>query len=90
MHGGAAADADFTGDGDRVRYLIPLGGAAGPFTIDVELRYQPIGFRWADNLRRYDAPEPRRFVGYYDAMAASSSTVLASAATTVPLAARPD
>jgi hypothetical protein len=90
VHGGAAADGDFTGEGDRVRYLVPLNGAAGPFAVDVELRYQPIGFRWADNLRRYDAAEPRRFVGYYDAMAAASSTVLASAAATVPPAARPD
>ena len=90
VHGGAADDPDFTGDGDRLRYLVPLGGAAGPFTVDVELRYQSIGFRWADNLRRYDAAEPRRFVGYYDAMAAASSTVLASARTTVPPAPRPD
>jgi len=43
------------------------------------LRYQPIAFRWADNLRAYDAPEPRRFVSYYDSMASSSSATLARA-----------
>ena len=37
--------------------------SAGPFTVEVELRYQPIGYRWAHNLERYDAPEPKRFVG---------------------------
>ena len=76
VHGGANADPDFTSDGDRVRYAIPLGAATGPFRIDVALRYQPIGFRWASNLRGYNAAEPRRFVGYYDAMASGSSTVL--------------
>ena len=81
--GQASTDADFTEAGDRVRYIVPIAGSAGPFSIEVELRYQPIGFRWANNLRAYDAPEPRRFVAYYDAMAASSSTVLARSLTTV-------
>ena len=78
VRGEAGQDADFTGDGDRVRYVVPVA-SAGPFTVDVELRYQPIAFRWADNLRTYDAAEPRRFVGYYDRMAAASSAVLARA-----------
>jgi hypothetical protein len=71
--GGAAADDDFTGDGDRVRYRIPV---AGPVTVEVELRYQPIGYRWAQNLAPYNAPEPRKFVGYYNALASSSSVVV--------------
>jgi hypothetical protein len=78
--GGAAADADFTGQGDRVRYRLPVAAAA---TIDVELRYQSIGYRWARNLAAYDAPEPRRFVGYYDDMAAHSSVVVARASRSV-------
>jgi hypothetical protein len=45
----------------------------------VELLYQPIGFRWADNLRGYDAPEPVRFVNYYRSMSAASSAVLGRA-----------
>jgi hypothetical protein len=77
VRGGAAADSDFTGESDRVRYGVSTGGARGPFRVDVAVRYQPISFRWAANLRSYDAPEPRRFVEYYDAMAAASSAVLA-------------
>jgi hypothetical protein len=79
VHGGAADDADFVGAGDRVTYAVPVvGDGDGPFTIEAELLYQPIGFRWANNLKRYEtAPEPRRFTGYYDAMAMSSSTTLA-------------
>jgi hypothetical protein len=77
VRGKAAADSDFTGEGDRVRYRITTGGAPGPFTADVELRYQPIAYRWAHNLSAYDAPEPKRFVGYYEQLAPGASTVLA-------------
>jgi hypothetical protein len=83
VHGEAAADASFSGGGDRVRYLIDAANLVGPLQIDVELRYQPVAFRWAQNLRAYDAPEPRRFVGYFDALAPASSTVLAHASATV-------
>jgi hypothetical protein len=80
VHGGALDDPDFTGAGDRVRYAVPIGNAEGPFTVDAELLYQPIGYRWANNLKKFDqAAEPRRFTGYYDAMAAASTAVLAHA-----------
>jgi hypothetical protein len=75
VHGEARNDATFTGDGDRVRYFLPAATA----DIHVELRYQPIAFRWAHNLRAYDAPEPRRFVDYFTAMATDSSVVVAQA-----------
>ena len=81
--GAAREDADFTGTGDAVRYLVDLRGASGPFEIDVELRFQPISFRWADNLRRYDAPEPRRFLTFFDAMASASSVSLARSTITL-------
>jgi hypothetical protein len=84
VHGDAVTDADFIASRDRVHYDIPLGDANGPLTVTVRLWFQPIGFRWAENFRGYDAPEPRRFVRYWDAMAASSATVVADAVATVP------
>ena len=76
--GDAAADADFTGGGDRVRLTSRVGGAAGPFTVEAELLYQPIGYRWAQNLGPYKASmEPARFVDYYNAMGAATSARLA-------------
>ena len=84
VRGGAAQDDDFTGEGDRVRYRIDVGATGGPLQVTVDLRYQPISFRWAENLRRYDAPEPRRFVSFYDAMSASASAELAHASSLVP------
>jgi hypothetical protein len=74
--GAAAEDADFADAGDRVRYSIEVNQADGPFQIDAELRFQVIGFRWAENLRPYNAEETRRFLGYYESMASSSSEVL--------------
>ena len=78
--GGAASDADFTAGSDRVRYSVAVDPAAGPFTVEAELWFQPIGYRWAENLAAYDAPETRRFVGYYREMAGDSGLLLASAA----------
>jgi hypothetical protein len=77
--GSALDDSDFRGGGDRTRYSVALGDAQGPFQIEAELWYQPVGYRWAENLRRYDAPEPRRFSGYYDAMAPASAVMLTRA-----------
>jgi hypothetical protein len=79
VHGDAESDPDFAGGGDRVRYLVSVGDAPGPFTVDAELWYQPIAYRWAMNLAPYDAPEPRRFIGYYNAMADGSGVRLAHA-----------
>lgn len=47
--GEAAQDADFTGGGDTVRYVVQLP-TSGPYQVMVELLYQPIGYRWAENL----------------------------------------
>ncbi len=79
VQGSATDDGDFAGGSDRVRYSVDVGNAAGPFTVTAELLYQPIGFRWANNLERYDSAEPQRFTGYYDAMASSSAATLARA-----------
>lgn len=79
VYGPAADDADFEGGGDRVLYRVPLGEARGPFTVEAELWYQPIAFRWARNLAGYDAPETRRFAAWYDALAGSSAVRLARA-----------
>ena len=84
--GGALQDDDFTGGGDHVRYSVDVAGRDGPFQIDVEFRFQPIAFRWAQNLKQYDAPEPRRFVSYYDAMSSASSEVLAHSGATLSVA----
>jgi hypothetical protein len=78
--GGAVRDQDFGGGEDRVRYRVSVPGAA---RVDVELRYQPVSYRWAQNLGSYKVAEPQRFVKYYDAVAASSSVVVSRASRTL-------
>ena len=79
VHGAALNDPAFTDRGDRVRYVVEVGHAEPPYEVIAELWYQPIGFRWATNLKSYPASEPRRFTEQYDALSQSSATILASA-----------
>jgi hypothetical protein len=81
--GAAASDDDFTDGGEAAHYSVEVAPASGPFQVEVVLRFQPVSFRWADNLRRYDSPETRRFVSYYAAMAPVSSEIIARAAVIV-------
>jgi len=66
VQGGAQDDLDFVGGHDQIQYLVNIGDATGPFTVTAELVYQSIGYRWAANLRQYDALEPQRFTSYYE------------------------
>jgi hypothetical protein len=77
--GDAANDPNFNDEGALTRYVIDTGNAPGPFHVEAELWYQPIGYRWAHNLEPYKAAEPQRFVGYYESAARHSAAVLAKA-----------
>jgi len=79
VRGKAFDDPDFTAGEDRIRYTVDLGGATGPFTVQAELLYQPIAYRWAHNLAQQQAMETDRFVGYYDSLASASWATLARA-----------
>ena len=77
--GEAVKDPDFIGGGDKIRYSAALDNAQGPFQVEAELWFQPISFRWADNLRSYKAEEPQRFTRYYDGMSSGSAVMLVRA-----------
>ena len=79
VHGAAFDDPDFRDEGDRVEYVVEVGGTQGPFRVDAELMYQPIAFRWARNLDDYDTFETQRFVRYYDSMSENAAVVLTGA-----------
>jgi hypothetical protein len=81
--GDALSDPAFVAGSARTRYSIDVARAQGPFQMVVELWYQPIGFRWAQNLRLQPAPETDRFVRYFESMADVSGTVLARDSVTV-------
>jgi hypothetical protein len=76
VHGAAAGDPDFVGGGDRVVYDIGCP-EDGPVTVEAELWYQPVGYRWAHNLADRQAEEIDRFVGFYEELADRSAVVIA-------------
>lgn len=82
VRGDAVGDPDFSAGRDRVRYAVQIDNTRGAVTVEVSLWFQPIGFRWVENLRSYDAPEPKRFVNYFSEMAAESAIELARARAT--------
>jgi len=77
VRGTAAEDTNFNDQGDVVSYSIAVGKLQGPYNVEVTLRYQPIAYRWAQNLSAYNAMETKRFVGYYNEMAPESAAILA-------------
>jgi hypothetical protein len=79
VHGEALADADFVGGSDRVRYSVDVGAHRGSLTVEVELLYQSIGYRWARNVGRHGTAASDRFLGYYQDTAGASAVRLEGA-----------
>ncbi len=77
VQGDAADDDDFDSGGDTVQFQVPVEGRNGPFYIKAELWYQPIAFRWAQNLSRQLSVETERFVSYFNSFSELSGIVLA-------------
>jgi hypothetical protein len=82
VKGRAADDPEFNDQGSTVQYVVSTGRASGPFKVEAELWYQPIGYRWAHNLAPYKASEPQRMVRYYEEAARKSAVILARAEST--------
>jgi hypothetical protein len=82
VRGAALEDEDFVGGSDRIQYIVDVGRTEGPFTVTVELLYQSIGYRWAENLRAYEGQELDRFTAFYDKIA-NQPVIVARASMTV-------
>jgi len=83
VYGDAAKDSEFTAGSATTHYAVNTGKAASPLHITAELLYQPIGYRWAQNLAPYKAAEPAQFSKYFSESAAKSAVSLAHADATV-------
>jgi hypothetical protein len=65
IYGEAAGDASFVGGGDLITYRVDVKNATGPFTISAELLYEPLSYRFVQDLLRDKTPLTERFGGYY-------------------------
>jgi hypothetical protein len=81
VHGDALEDPEFNDSGDRAVYEVEVNPTGAPFEVTAELWYQPIGFRWAANLKRYNAVEPQRFTAEYTSLSESTAIKLAESHT---------
>lgn len=79
VHGAAEGDTDFLGGTDVVRYSADVSGFRGPFQVEAELWYQPIGWRWAMNLGDYETQESGQFLKYFQGMSSGVGALLARA-----------
>ena len=69
VRGSARDDPDFVGGSDRVLLDVALSGTRRtPYTVEVELLFQPISYRWIENLRSSQGAEVERFLRYADAI----------------------
>jgi hypothetical protein len=65
VYGQAAADANFVGGSDLVTYQVNVTGAQGPFTINAELLYDPLTYRFIQDMVSDRTSLTERFNGYY-------------------------
>jgi hypothetical protein len=84
--GEAKQDANFVSGGDITRYEVATGDAKGPFTVETELLYQPINYRWVANLENLHREQPNKeaedFLRYYKDTPNRPAVI--AAATTAP------
>jgi hypothetical protein len=86
VHGEALDDADFVGGSDEVALRIDVGSGKPPFKVETELLYQPIGYRWGENLEKAGGAEPRAFVRAFRTAIPNGYQRLARAERLTPLA----
>jgi len=65
VYGEAAGDANFVGGGDLITYQVDVKGVTGPFTLNAELLYEPLSYRFVQDMLVDKTPLTERFGGYY-------------------------
>lgn len=65
---GIGDDSDFSAGRDRVTYVVPAPGAAGPYRVVATLKYVSLSPRWLAELTRYETPETQALARYYAAL----------------------
>lgn len=66
VRGSARNDINFLDGRDQIHYVMSFDSGRRPFILTVELLYQSISYRWAENLRGGQGEPIERFSRYYD------------------------
>lgn len=78
---GVDDDPDWINAGDAIDYRLPIGDVPRPVSVEVQLLYQPLSPRYANELFTADTPETRAFRELYEGvvrfgeLVASSTTI---------------
>jgi hypothetical protein len=89
VYGQAASDGNFEGGVDRVTYRVEVAGAQGPFTVSAELLYEPLSYRFIQDLLTDGTPLTERFGGYYEQADKAPLVVATMTSVTTETAAAP-
>lgn len=66
VRGSARDDVNFIDGVDKIQYIMTFESAQRPLKLTVDLLYQSIGYRWAENLRGREGDEISLFTSYYN------------------------
>ena len=67
VKGEAAGDVNFVGGGDQITYRVDVASAQGPFTVQAELLYQPLAYRFVQDMLADSGESGQAFGGYFAA-----------------------
>ena len=67
VQGEAAGDVNFVGGGDQITYRVDVASAQGPFTVQAELLYQPLAYRFVQDMLADSGESGQAFGGYFAA-----------------------
>ena len=67
VQGEAAGDVNFVGGGDQITYRFDVASAQGPFTVQAELLYQPLAYRFVQDMLADSGESGQAFGGYFAA-----------------------
>jgi hypothetical protein len=67
VQGEAAGDANFAGGGDQITYRVDLASAKGPFTVQAEMLYQALSYRFVQDMLADSGESGQAFGGYFAA-----------------------
>ena len=65
VYGEAVTDMNFVGGSDQITYQVDLGTTQGPFSVQVELLYETLSYRFVQDLVLAETDLTNRFGNYY-------------------------